>query len=321
MDYTLDNRDLKIIDTIADNGRLPYSKIARLTRISKDRVRERINNLKKEKYLLSYIPLINYNSLGYELYTVYIVFKNKLKKEKEYINKIKNHSKIISLTAVPSVYDFELQILAKNKSEIDRTIKELKLERYGKIAQKVVLKPDVLHIYSMGINEKSKKNIDSTNKYSKKIKIDELDLNILKILSNNSRERIIDIAEKVNVHFDVVRYRVKKLLEHKIILGFYARTNKHRFGLNTYVLLIKLKNKMSQYQFEKLKERKNIYYVKTVSGKWSLIINCYCKDNTDLVETIEYIKKSFENNIDKQDILILLERYFFSPIPKNFKID
>ena len=66
--YILDKRDFKILNAICDNARMSYSKIGKLTYISKDRVRERIKRLENEKFILSYIPLINFRVLGYSIY-------------------------------------------------------------------------------------------------------------------------------------------------------------------------------------------------------------------------------------------------------------
>ena len=52
--------------------------------------------------------------------------------------------------------------------------------------------------------------------------IDELDLNILKVLQNDARVPYKTIAEKLSVSVPTVTARVKTLTEKGIINGFYT---------------------------------------------------------------------------------------------------
>src|SRR3989344_1010671 len=101
MSKKFDKKDMKILESIADSARLSYSEIGKFTRISKDRVRERINRMKSQKFILSFVPLINYSSFGYHLFNAYVNFRSTITKENSLVNLLKDHPKIISLTKMP----------------------------------------------------------------------------------------------------------------------------------------------------------------------------------------------------------------------------
>src|SRR3989344_3193435 len=123
--YIPDAKDMKIIKCLCDNARLPYSKIGSQTRISKDRVRERLKNLEKELFILSYTPLINYRALGYRLYHVYLRLNKSLSSKDRFIVRLKNHEKVVALTRIAGKWDLEIQVLGKNKSELSGLLAQL----------------------------------------------------------------------------------------------------------------------------------------------------------------------------------------------------
>ena len=56
-------------------------------------------------------------------------------------------------------------------------------------------------------------------------KLDSMDLSLLKLLLENSRQSHVQLAEKLGVHKDTVRRRVNKLINLKIIDRFTITIN------------------------------------------------------------------------------------------------
>jgi hypothetical protein len=84
------------------------------------------------------------------------------------------------------------------------------------------------------------KEIESPLINIKKKVLDKQDKELIRLLCVNARARIIDLADKLNLKEDEVRYKIKKLTQEGIILGFYARTDKTFMGLTKYLTLIRL---------------------------------------------------------------------------------
>lgn len=313
--YNTDNKDLKIIGAIADNARLPYSKISKLTRISKDRVRERLNRLNfgNGAFILSYFPLINYAKLGYTTFHVFIRFKD-ISFDTIFYKKITFCKNLFAFTKLTGRYDYELQILTRNQKELQKILNELKINKTH-FSNIIILPSSTLYLFSMQVYNKSFKKFFKLLEYRKEERIDSLDKNILKLLSINARKNLIDIADELNCSEGIIRYRIKSLIKKDIIKGFFARTNKHRFGLNSYILLMKLV-KHNEKKLRNIGNKENVYYIKKCDGRWNLIINFYAKDNFQLNNTLSSIREILRDDLNQFDLFILLDRIKFNPFPE-----
>ena len=304
--YVPDERDYKILDVIADNGRLPHLRISKLTGISKDSIRERLHNLQKERFILSYVPLIDYSFIGYKLFHAYVEI-NPVHNTEVVINSLKTDPNISSITFTFGKYDLELQILARNKAEVMKIISNHINTNKTNLC---VLSPGEFDIYSMKLTKPQV----FENKRGRYI-LDELDVCLLNELSRDSRTNIVTLAKNSNSSVEVVRYRLRMLTKRGVILGFHARTNKHKFGLSTYILLMNLKNPT---KVKRVFDLPNIYYARNFSLRFNYILGFHTRNNSQLAKTINRIRQSLGSDLLSFDLLILLDRKKFEPMPENF---
>lgn len=317
--YVPDARDMKIVSCICDDARLPYSKIGSRTRISKDRVRERLKVLEKDLFVLSYFPLINYETLGYRLFHVYARFNKSLDREGPFFAKMKRHERVVALTRIAGRWDVEIQILARNRIELSQILNILGVRLGRGTRGNMILQAKEMLLYSMRLESFNvrKEIIKASNVL--RYKADALDLKILYALSENSRTKITDIAINCDVGEDVVRYRIKNLVRNKVILGFYARTNKHRFGRTSYILGLSLKRVARSNELVSLEKLGNVYYMRSFSGRCNLVINFSARDNDELVNTLDFVKGCFGQDLVGLELLTLLDRYKFLTFPIKTK--
>lgn len=74
--------------------------------------------------------------------------------------------------------------------------------------------------------------------------LDKIDLKILKLLQQNARIPMTELAEKVGLSTTPVTERVKRLERDSIISGYHARLNPHAVGQSLLVFVeIKLRSK------------------------------------------------------------------------------
>ena len=74
--------------------------------------------------------------------------------------------------------------------------------------------------------------------------LDKIDLKILKLLQQNARSPMTELAEKVGLSTTPVTERVKRLERDNIISGYHARLNPHAVGQSLLVFVeIKLRSK------------------------------------------------------------------------------
>jgi len=131
--------------------------------------------------------------------------------------------------------------------------------------------------------------------------IDEKDKKILLELQKNARQSISSIARKTQLPRDVVKYRIKKLEENKIILSYHAFLDHAKLGYPMYTfVLISLSNytlddekKFLSY----LKQNKNVVYVGTMTGNWDIGINICARDFNQFNEIMKDIRIRFSSII------------------------
>jgi Lrp/AsnC family leucine-responsive transcriptional regulator len=105
---------------------------------------------------------------------------------------------------------------------------------------------------------------------SKKFKLDEIDIKILEILSNNARISNLDISDKVGISPSPCLRRVKALEEKGVIKGFYTKLNEEFFDYTLTIFATISSNTSTQKEkkafeiaLEKTKEILEIYALAT----------------------------------------------------------
>lgn len=321
--YKLDNRDLKILNVVSDNARLSYSEIAKLTNISKDSVKARLSKLAEEQYILSFMPLIDYGKLGYTMFHVYIKLETSLENEEEFLKAAINNGNVVAVTKLMGKCDFELQVLAKDVIDEYIILDKLFAGFKKGITDLRVLTIIRYHNYTMAIgkffDEVITKVPSQQKRPSKEYSADAKDFEILKVLSVNARESLINIAKKVSLSPESTRYRINMMLNSGIIKRFYARTNKNIFGLTTYLFLLDIEGTVTSKDIQFAKTTKNIYYLRDCLGNWNLNIGFYAETNKELFDTIHNIRKDFGSRLNRFDLLVPLHRYKFVPLPSAIK--
>ncbi len=120
--------DLKILEMLARNARMPTTDIAKHLNLSSNAVKYRIRNMIKNRVIIAFRTKINVNKLGYEYYKVFLMLKGI---GKERVNKLigylRMHPNVIYITKAIGISDLEFEIILRNRSELHRILKEMKL--------------------------------------------------------------------------------------------------------------------------------------------------------------------------------------------------
>src|SRR3989338_4576675 len=147
------------------------------------------------------------------------------------------------------------------------------------------------------------------------IKIDVYDKKILEILINNSRKQVTTIAKKVRLKRETVTYKINRLIKEDLIKEFNAVLNEKKFGLSHYAVFLELANLQEETEREilkNLKENKNLCWIGTSAGKWSLTFDLIIKEDKELNNTMDELLTKFRKNIGDFVILRLQEGNYFS---------
>lgn len=242
--YQLDKLNKKIITFLHQDSRTPLSTLAKKVGLSKDAVLYRLNKLVKNQVIVKFFLDVNYKSLGFSKFLLFIRLKNLSPEETKKITATINQiPEIIFCANAIGDWDYWLEILSDSTKSFDRLLEKF-FSLLGQNIQeyKTMIVSDELKGYEPIIEEPSEK--------AKKIrgipdlpllKIDQSDYKILKALENNSRMPLTEIAKNTSLTVDITKYRLKKLKESQLITNFDVVVNYNLLGYSLTVVIFKLK--------------------------------------------------------------------------------
>ena len=266
MSVKLDIKDKRILSELDMDSRQPLVSIAKRVCLSKEVVNYRIKQLEKKQIIKGYYTVINFAKLGLLFCRFFLRFQNvDLTKEKEIAKYASNFPQVCWVVNTKGPWDMVFVILTKQMNDFKDICDNISFkygpyfqQRYISIATKI---RHMKHNYIYNTNDDREEIIESKGEQEN---LDELDLKILTILSKNARIPTIDIAKKLHVTPNTIKYRIKKLINKKIILCFRASLGLKKMGFQRHKVVLTLQNMskrkiMQMCQF--LKQNPHVIYI------------------------------------------------------------
>lgn len=144
---------------------------------------------------------------------------------------------------------------------------------------------------------------------------DKLDRKLLYALDLNARQSYAQLAKKLNSSQEVVRYRLNRLIENKVIDNFMTIINVGKLGFFHYEVY---------FRFQRLPEDKekelidfminsnNILWLSSCSGHFDLVFSIIAKDNIHFSEIISKITDKYGEFIAERNIQSTIKIPHFS---------
>ena len=272
---------------------------------------------------MQFHTLINIGLLGFSSYRLYLKFDNSTpKKEQEIINFLKNQKIVSWLISIDGEYDLGVAITTKTINEINELWKEL-LKKYRNFIQKRNLGLFTkVSYYPRKYLLKQKSNLVEyifltgfeTLKYDKK------DMKILKLISQNSRLSILEIARIVNLTPKTVGLRIKQLEKNNIIIGYRTVFNIEKLGYLHFKVHINLHNinELNEKMFRTyIKQNPYIIYDNEILGGNDIEIELEVQSLQDLRHILEDIKTKFPKMIRNYNYMLFYKEHKHLSFPLN----
>jgi DNA-binding Lrp family transcriptional regulator len=313
----LDLKDKKILGELDMNARQSNSEIAKKVRLNKNTVNYKINQFMKEGLISGYYTIIDNSKLGYFSFRVYLKFFNiNPSQEEEMISWLKNNKLVGVLNKIETVYDLGFMAWVKNIYEFDDFWQEFK-EKFRKYfwGERVDVFSKVYHFkrgYLAGgkVHEKYEIVGERTP-----LPYDELDMKILRLLSDNARIPLIEMSEKLKTPPRTIAFRIKQLEKKGIIQGYRANFNLDKLGYEYYKINITL-NDFYKYSslFDFARKHPNIIYLDRTLSDLDLEMDIEVENRQKMLELIKQVKVEF--NVRETQILNFKEYYKLELIPR-----
>ena len=240
---TLDTKDKRILAELDMDARLPLTVLGKRVGLSREVVYYRIRQLEKKGVIEGYYTAVDISKFGYIYCRLFLKYRMMRQEDENRLLDYCRKSKNIKWVALgEGRWDITLVILAKTLEGIERTYGEL-TSTFGKFFQNPYTTiafriHHFKHNYLYGTNDET----DLVLGCSGLVEIDEDDKRLLDELSTNARIPLNELAKKLNMNPKKASYRIKKLIQKKVILAFRTKLNTKLLGYDHYKVFLTLQD-------------------------------------------------------------------------------
>lgn len=144
---------------------------------------------------------------------------------------------------------------------------------------------------------------------SKNLEIDNIDLKILSLLSEDAKIPYTEIAKKVYVSGGTVHVRMRKMEEMGIVKGTTLNMDYSKLGYDITAFLGVYLEKSSMYDevVDELKKVQEVVKIHYTTGNYSIFVKIHCKDTRNLREVLHDKIQKIDGIVRTETIISLEE--------------
>jgi Lrp/AsnC family leucine-responsive transcriptional regulator len=321
----IDIKDKKILNELFNDSRQSFRSVGRKVGLSKDVVASRVNKLIELGIIERFYTEINLFKLGYLCFRFYISFQNTTPQIKEEIIKyFKDCKHSFYVVSVRGEYELVLFILFKRMDDFFSFWRETLIKYRNYFQKQVISAYNQYRIYrykflideESDVYHKNNKHKDVTISGGEIVKTDDLDFQILKLLSVNSRVSTIEIAEKLNSNTSTITARIKKLKDVDVIQGYTINIDHLALDYYVYKANIELNDYTKRAaMIEYIEKNPALRMIDESAGYVDLELNFVVKDPKQFHQIMEDLKLKFPNSIKDYNYFYIEKIHKFQFIP------
>ena len=303
----MDQLDKKIILELMKNSRIPLTSLSKKIRTSREVITYRINKLKNEKTILSFVTDINTKKLGFISASVFINIS--AKKEREFEEFIKKCNFTSWSGEFSGVWRFGLDIYGRTNEEIhSRFQKIFNMFKEDIIDHRLTIYKDKYFFHEKYLGNINHNKLDFIGEYSK---IDKIDKQILIELAKNSRIESVELSRKINLTSPAIAKRIKELEKKKIITKYSLFIDVSKLNLFQYSIFITNKNlEQREKLLTYLSGHSKVPFIAEYIGDPFLEFGLVVENPYELRKILQEIEESFPEN--KITEVFLIQEEFLS---------
>ena len=300
----IDLKDKKILFELDRDSRQSLSQIGKKVGVAKSIVSYRINRLQKLGIIKSYYTVVDLYKLGFIAPRLHFVYQYVTPEvEKKIIDYFTNNKYTFIIVSTYGPFDLSVLFGLRDIRKLYAIWQEIQ-SKFGYYFEKQSLSfyLNEIHLpltYLLDENKREKtQNYLNLSSSEEIIELDEIELKILNKLSSNSQMPLTDIGKELKLTARQVSYRIKKLIQSRIIEGFRIEVDIHKLGYEDYKVYIFLKefnmrNKIIDY----IIQNPHLICIDTSTGESHLELEFHFPNIDHLHKTLQDIQEKFPNAI------------------------
>ena len=245
-------------------------------------------------------------------------------KEKELIKFLRTIKEVAWVGLFEGIWDLGIVLLCKNLNDFLKFKEEI-IGKFGDYFQEtsssVAIKiSQYKHNYyhdDFSFNEKVWEVTDNI------VKLDKVDMNLLHLLRKNCREPLINIANKLNLSANAIKYRLKNLENKKVILAYCTQINYFKFDTSYFKVFFTF-HKLSRTKITKLsnyiKNLKYTLYIVKAIGRYDYEVEFIVKDHKEFYELMKKIRRKFADLIKDYEYYVVQNIFEMHYLPVTVNV-
>ena len=292
----IDTKDREILFHLSLNARATLRELGAKTRLSKEVVHYRINNLEKRGIIEGYYAVINTYKIGRVFYRIYMKTVNMTTEiEQAFISYLRNHQKIAWVVQVDGDLDFLYVVWGHTINDFEGVYREVN-DQFGKYMQEKFFSvmTNVYYFKYKYLVGKQDSTFHLTGGGIVSPHLDQLDKDLISLLSREGRMQLIEIAAKLGATAKTIQQRIRKLGD--IISCFNVKVNHKLLGYTQRKVMLTLSD-TSQKTIRKLISFLTAHpytiYITIAIGQYDLEFEMMERSHEEFHTILRQIKNTF----------------------------
>lgn len=284
----LNQKDKIILEHLFAYSRFTSKQLAKVTNLTQQAVHYRIKKLEERGYISRYDAIINWNSIPLIKEIYYLRVSN----PKKFINDLFKEKSIFGINEVVGNYNLIIWCFFRSKNQRKEFQKKLKKLDWTSINVKDAIFPQT-PIFNLPIK------LSIPKEKERKIKLDKTDIKIMRYLSNgHARDSVKEIGDNLKISYDVVYYRLKKIIRSGFFFRLAAQVGFDSLDLKLSMLTIKLKKESKIENTVRSLKRLDFFNILLSDNKEKLHLHIFSKDIEDYWKKIDKIVLNIGEEIE-----------------------
>jgi DNA-binding Lrp family transcriptional regulator len=300
----MDKKDEKLITELLLNGRISYKQLSKRIGVSREVAAYRLDRMVKQGTITNFYTIINTEALGFSRFGCLLQLKDiSMTKERGFFDKLVNNPYITYAGSIVGRANVAFDILAKDKTHLSNIMNGILGDMHHFVEGYIITSSSKQETFPTKVMNVSYEYEDK--KFIKTKKIDETDLKLLSLLSVNARIEYKDLAGKLRLTANAVKYRLKNLEKEGIIWGYAAAVDVIKLGYEIYNVQVKV---VPGEKEEKLtaflrKNMKVIYFYRYLGQEnWDMDIGVIAENSRELRKFLIELREEAGNIVKIRDI-------------------
>ncbi len=317
----LSEQQLKILSAVHLDARASVAELAKKTLLRAHTVRRALATLQTRQLINPYC-IVNVSSLGLTDYGVFIrrLTESELDR-KRFVDLLKSSPNVCWLVETAGAFQYMLSFLCHSSIELDSYISSLgravsRVIRGRSIATRIRWQLFPLQLPSVPARNVRTRLSISYSQCLAAAHLDELDVRVLTVVCREARASYAELARKVKLPVTTFQYRVQKLLDIGVIVGFAHDINYTALGLRKYMLIVYERSTDPEFsrRFECFcAEHPRITTCLRSLGEWNYEIDVYTTNGDELADIRQQIFEQFGDSIADIEVVEYLTTHKLMP--------